>query len=160
MDLKTINRKIDSLNNQLRNLKIKQSCFNQAERKKRARNLIILGANFEILGYEKEDTAVILGFLEENIKLIDKNREYYRDVGTNLLNKRKEEKEKIKQKNVQNIENRQINSDEIKEIMFLSKKYDISTFIKNNFNKTLWETLTLKEFQFLKNNFKEDYSSF
>lgn len=155
MNLKTMNQKIDSLNNQLRNVKIKKSSFNQAERKKRARNLIILGANFEILGYEKEDTSVILGFLKENIKLIDENREYYKNIGTEILNKRKEEKEKIKQKNIQSTITRQINFDEIKELMLLSKKYNISTFIKDNFNKTLWETITLKEFQIIKNNFVE-----
>lgn len=157
MNLKTLNQKIESLNNQLRNIKVKKSNFSQAERKKRARNLIILGANFEILGYEKEDTAVILGFLKENIKLIEKNREYYRNIGTNILEKRKTEKDKIKNQEriKENQEkNRQIGIEEIKELMIISKKYDISNFIKNNFNKTLWETITIKEFEIIKSNFE------
>lgn len=157
MKLKTLNQKIENLNNQLRNIKIKKSSFNQKERKKRARNLIILGANFEILGYEKEDTAVILGFLKENIKLIDKNRDYYKSIGNDILQKRKEEKVKNQEKVKKNQEeNRIINIEEIKILMQLSKKHDISTFIRNNFKKTLWETITLKEFRTIKNNFKEE----
>lgn len=157
MNLKTLNQKIESLNNQLRNIKVKKSSFTQAERKKRARNLIILGANFEILGYEKEDTAVILGFLKENIGLIEKNREYYKNIGTNILEKRKIEKIKNQEiKQNQELEKRVINMNEIKELMQLSKKYDISTFIKNNFKKTLWETITFREFEVIKSNFKEE----
>lgn len=160
MNLKILNEKIDSLNNQLRNLKIKKSSFqssiNQAERKKRARNLIILGANFEILGYEKEETAVILGFLKENISLIDKKREYYKAIGNKILEERKLEKEKIKKDETSTKKGaRQINDDEIKELLLLSKEYDFSTFIKNNFHKTLWETLTVTEFELIKNSFKE-----
>lgn len=157
MKLKILNEKIDSLNNQLRKIKVKKSNFNQTERKKRARNLIILGANFEILGYEKEDTAVILGFLKENIELINKNRDHYKNIGTDLLQKRKEEKIKNQEiKQNQAAEKRLINMDEIKELMQLSKKYDISTFIRNTFKKTLWETITLKEFEAIKANFKEE----
>lgn len=157
MKLKILNDKIDSLNNQLRKIKVKKSNFSQAERKKRARNLIILGANFEILGYEKEDTAVILGFLKENIELINKNRDHYKNIGTDLLQKRKEEKIKNQEiKQNQAAEKRLINMTEIKELIQLSKKYDISTFIRNTFKKTLWETLTLQEFKIIKTNFKED----
>lgn len=155
MKLKTLNQKIENLNNQLRNIQVKKSNYSQRERKKRARNLIILGANFEILGYEKEDTAVILGFLKENISLIDKNREHYKNIGNNILEKRKEEKIKNQEKIKKNQEeNRVINLEEIKELMQLSKKHDISTFIRNNFKKTLWETITLKEFEAIKSNFK------
>lgn len=157
MKLKILNEKIDSLNNQLRKIKVKKSNFSQTERKKRARNLIILGANFEILGYEKEDTAVILGFLKENIELINKNRDHYKNIGTDLLQKRKEEKIKNQEiKQNQAAEKRLINMDEIKELMQLSKKHDISTFIRNNLKKTLWETITLKEFKAIKANFKEE----
>ena len=70
MKIQTLNKQIENIHKQIRNLKIKKSSFSQAERKKRARNLIILGANFEILGYEKEDTRVVLGFLKENIEKI------------------------------------------------------------------------------------------
>lgn len=116
-----------------------------------------MGANFEILGYEKEDTAVILGFLKENIELINKNRDHYKNIGTDLLQKRKEEKIKNQEiKQNQAAEKRLINMDEIKELMQLSKKYDISNFIRNTFKKTLWETITLKEFEAIKANFKEE----
>ncbi len=45
--------------------------------------------------------------------------------------------------------------DEIQELMQLSKQYDISTFIINTLKKTLWETISLKEFEPIKANFKE-----
>lgn len=148
MNIMRLNKKIETLNSQLRKLKIKKYNLSQVERKKRARNLIILGANFEILGYEKEDAKVILGFLKETIYLIEKNREHYFKVGNNLLEERKRKKEK--QINFE--ENRKINDSEIKVLLNLSKNYDISSFIKNNFKKNLWEHLTLAEFNFLKDN--------
>lgn len=147
MKLQTLNKRIDSLNKELRNLKIKKSSISQVERKRRARQLIILGANFEILGYEKEETTVILGFLKENIELINQKREYYRVIGKKILDERKEKGEKQKE------QNRELNSEEIKELMTLSKTHNISSFIKENFNKVLWERLTIKEFEIIKKNF-------
>lgn len=147
MKLQTLNKRIDSLNKELRNLKIKKSSISQVERKRRARQLIILGANFEILGYEKEETTVILGFLKENIELINQKRDYYRVIGKKILDERKEKGEKQKE------HNRELNSEEIKELMTLSKTHNISSFIKKNFNKVLWEKLTIKEFEIIKKNF-------
>lgn len=147
MKLQTLNKRIDSLNKELRNLKIKKSSISQVERKRRTRQLIILGANFEILGYEKEETTVILGFLKENIELINQKRDYYRVIGKKILDERKEKGEKQKE------QNRELNSEEIKELMTLSKTHNISTFIKENFNKVLWERLTIKEFEIIKKNF-------
>lgn len=147
MKLQTLNKRIDSLNKELRNLKIKKSSISQVERKRRARQLIILGANFEILGYEKEETTVILGFLKENIELINQKRDYYRVIGKKILDERKEKGEKQKE------HNRELNSEEIKELMTLSKTHNISSFIKENFNKVLWERLTIKEFEIIKKNF-------
>lgn len=147
MKLQTLNKRIDSLNKELRNLKIKKSSISQVERKRRARQLIILGANFEILGYEKEETTVILGFLKENIELINQKRDYYRVIGKKILDERKEKGEKQKE------QNRELNSEEIKELMTLSKTHNISSFIKENFNKVLWERLTIKEFEIIKKNF-------
>lgn len=147
MKLQILNKRIDSLNKELRNLKIKKSSISQVERKRRARQLIILGANFEILGYEKEETTVILGFLKENIELINQKRDYYRVIGKKILDERKEKGEKQKE------QNRELNSEEIKELMTLSKTHNISSFIKENFNKVLWERLTIKEFEIIKKNF-------
>lgn len=147
MKLQTLNKRIDSLNKELRNLKIKKSSISQVERKRRARQLIILGANFEILGYEKEETTVILGFLKENIELINQKRDYYRVIGKKILDERKEKGEKQKE------HNRELNSEEIKELMTLSKTHNISSFIKENFNKILWERLTIKEFEIIKKIF-------
>ncbi|MEG9320131.1 hypothetical protein [Fusobacterium varium] len=147
MKLQTLNKRIASLNKELRNLKIKKSSISQVERKRRARQLIILGANFEILGYEKEETTVILGFLKENIELINQKRDYYRVIGKKILDERKEKGEKQKE------QNRELNSEEIKELMTLSKTHNISSFIKENFNKVLWERLTIKEFEIIKKNF-------
>lgn len=147
MKLQTLNKRIDTLNRELRNLKIKKSSISQVERKKRTRQLIILGANFEILGYEKEETTVILGFLKENIELINQKRDYYRIIGKKILDERKEKGEKQKE------ESRDLTPDEIRELMILSKTHNISGFIKENFNKVLWETLTIKEFESIKKNF-------
>ena len=149
MKIQTLNKRIENIHKQIRNLKIKKSRFSQEERKKRTRNLIILGANFEILGYEKEDTRVILGFLKENIEKIKQNREYYKCIGEQILEERRK-KEVILSKNT-----REITSDELKELLVLSKEFDIYTYIQVEFKKTLWEKLTLEEFMKLKKHFKE-----
>lgn len=152
MNLQAMNKRIKSLEEKVRKNKIKKSSFNQAERKKRARNLIILGANFEILGYEKEENTVILGFLKENINKIKQNREQYKKIGQAILDERA--KTRLKNKlECTSPEARQVNSDEIKELLILSKKYNISEYIKKEFNKTLWEKLSYKEFILIKKNF-------
>lgn len=154
MNLKEMNIKIKSLEEKVRKNKIKKSSFNQAERKKRARNLIILGANFEILGYEKEENTVILGFLKENINKIKKNREEYKKIGQSILDERSNTRLKNKLKD-DPPEIRQINSDEIKELLVLAKNYNISDYIKKEFNKNLWETLNYNEFILIKKKFTQ-----
>lgn len=154
MDLQLMNKRIKSLQEKIRKNKIKKSSFNQAERKKRARNLIILGANFEILGYEKEENTVILGFLKENIDKINQNREQYRKIGQAILDERAKARLENNIK-YNSSENRQINSDEIKELLILAKTHNISDYIKKNFNKNLWEQLSHKEFILLKENFNK-----
>lgn len=151
MDLQSMNKRIKVLEEKIRKNKIKKSSFNQAERKKRARNLIILGANFEILGYEKEENSVILGFLKENIDKIKLNREHYKKIGQDILDQRA--KARLENKSKSEAEERQINSDEIKELLSLSKKHNISEYIQKNFRKTLWENLSYKEFKLIKNTF-------
>lgn len=146
MKIQTLNKQIENIHKQIRNLQIKKSSFSQAERKKRARNLIILGANFEILGYEKEDTRVVLGFLKENIEKIKQNRDYYKSIGEQVLEERRK-------KEVILSSTRQITSTELKELLVLSKEFDISTYIQTEFKKTLWEKLTLEEFMKLKKHF-------
>jgi phosphopantetheine adenylyltransferase len=152
MNLQAMNKRIKNLEEKLRKNKIKKSSFSQAERKKRARNLIILGANFEILGYEKEENTVILGFLKENINKIKQNRELYKEIGQSILDERAKTRLENKLEHT-SPETRQVNSDEIKELLILSKKYNISEYIKQEFNKTLWEKLTYKEFILIKKNF-------
>lgn len=154
MNLQTMNKRIKSLEEKIRKNKIKKSSFNQAERKKRARNLIILGANFEILGYEKEENTVILGFLKENIYKIKQNREQYKKIGQAILDERAKARLENKLENT-SPETRQVNSDELKELLILSKKYNISEYIKKEFNKTLWEKLSYKEFILIKKTFVE-----
>lgn len=154
MNLQTMNKRIKSLEEKIRKNKIKKSSFNQAERKKRARNLIILGANFEILGYEKEENTVILGFLKENIYKIKQNREQYKKIGQAILDERAKARLENKLENT-SPETRQVNSDELKELLILSKKYNISEYIKKEFNKTLWEKLSYKEFILIKKTFAE-----
>lgn len=143
MKLQTLNNRIENLKKELRNTKVKKAKFLSSQsleqRKKRTRNLIILGANFEILGYEKEHTATILGFLKENIHLINEKRAYYKNIGEKILEERSKEKE--------NNSNQQITTKELKELMNLSKTHNISNFIQKKFNKSLWETLTFKEFE-------------
>lgn len=154
MNLQAMNKRIKSLEEKIRKNKIKKSSFNQAERKKRARNLIILGANFEILGYEKEENTVILGFLKENINKIKQNREQYKKIGQAILDERAKVRLENKLENT-SPETRQVNSDELKELLILSKKYNISEYIKKEFNKTLWEKLSYKEFILIKKTFAE-----
>lgn len=154
MNLQAMNKRIKSLEEKIRKNKIKKSSFNQVERKKRARNLIILGANFEILGYEKEENTVILGFLKENINKIKQNREQYKKIGQAILDERAKARLENKLENT-SPETRQVNSNELKELLILSKKYNISEYIKKEFNKTLWEKLSYKEFILIKKTFAE-----
>lgn len=155
MNLQLMNKRIKSLEGKIRKNKIKKSSFNQAERKKRARNLIILGANFEILGYEKEENAVILGFLKENINKIKQNREEYKKIGQSILDERAKVRLENKLKFTSQ-EKRQINSDEIKELLILSKKYNISEYIQEEFKKTLWEKLTYEEYLLVFKQFSDN----
>ncbi|SKA12231.1 hypothetical protein SAMN02745174_02615 [Cetobacterium ceti] len=153
MKIKELNRKLENINNQLRSLRVKKSNFtlniSLEKRKKRVKNLIVLGANFEILGYEKENTAVILGFLKENLHKIEQHREYYKNIGEKILEDRKNNKKTSQ-------DQRQINSEELKELLVLSKNYNVSAYIQTEFKKTLWETLTVKEFSQLKKYFLEN----
>lgn len=150
MKIKELNRKLENINNQLRSLRVKKSNFtlniSLEKRKKRVKNLIVLGANFEILGYEKENTAVILGFLKENLHKIEQHREYYKNIGEKILEDRKNNKKTSQ-------DQRQINSEELKELLVLSKNYNVSAYIQTEFKKNLWENLTIKEFNDLKTYF-------
>lgn len=147
VSLKNLNKQLDYLNKQLRNNKIKKSNLSIKLRKQRARNLIILGSNFEILGYEKEDTRVILGFLKENISLIPKNREHYKQVGIEVLEE--------KRKKTTMAEEKLISSEQLKELLIIAKTNDISVYIQRNFKKKLWDTLSQNEFLNLKQHFNK-----
>ncbi|MGL5797278.1 MAG: conjugal transfer protein TraD [Cetobacterium sp.] len=152
--------KIDELNEKLRKNKLKLekierennlnlSKNNSLKRKKRARNLIMLGALFEAVDLDKEHANSLLGFLIQNKELYLKNREEYFKIGEISF---KERKSSVKTNDL----NRQVTEDEIKELLKLFSKFEekglnMGVIIQQEFRKKLFSELTLKEFQILKN---------
>ena len=67
------------------------SKINLDKRKERAHNLIVKGALLEMLGIEKENNEVILGFLSTFPK-DEKTKEYYEKIGKELFEKLKKNK--------------------------------------------------------------------
>ena len=65
--------------------------FLEKKRKERAHNLIVKGALLEMLGIEKENNEVILGFLSTFPK-DEKTKEYYKKIGKELFEKLKKNK--------------------------------------------------------------------
>lgn len=153
--------KIDELNEKIkknkekfqkleRDEKIKLSGENREKRRRRVRNLIMLGALFEIENLEKESGEALLGFLHENKKIFFKNRDKYFEIGESILEKRK---------NLKNQENNGIGKEEIKELLelvniFKSKNQDLGVFIQERFKKRLFQDLTKNEVQAIKDYIK------
>lgn len=153
--------KIDELNEKIkknkekiqkleRDEKIRLSEENREKRRKRARNLIMLGALFEIEDLHKEKASTLLGFLHENKNIFFKNKNIYFEIGENLLQNRKKSKNK---------EVNEIEKEEIKELLelvniFKSKNKDLGVFIQEKFRKKLFQDLTKNEFQIIKDYIK------
>lgn len=153
--------KIDELNEKIkknkerfqkleRDKKIYTSNKSREKRRKRARNLIMLGALFEIENLEKESGEALLGFLHENKEIFFKNRDKYFGIGESILEKRK---------SLKNQENNGVGKEEIKELLelvniFKSKNQDLGVFIQEKFRKKLFQDLTKSEFQVIKDYIK------
>lgn len=145
---------IDKLNNKLEKLERskKKYLFNEngEKRRKRARNLIMLGALFEIENLDKENGKALLGFLHENKEIFFKNRDKYFEIGESILEKRK---------NLKNQENNGVEKEEIKELLelvniFKSKNQDLGVYIQEKFKKKLFQDLTINEFKIIKDYIK------
>lgn len=145
---------IDKLNNKLEKLERskKKYLFNEngEKRRKRARNLIMLGALFEIENLDKENGKALLGFLHENKDIFFKNRDKYFEIGESILEKRKSFKNK---------ENDMVGKEEIKELLelvniFKSKNQDLGVYIQEKFKKKLFQDLTTNELKTIKNYIK------
>lgn len=145
---------IDKLNNKLEKLERskKKYLFNEngEKRRKRARNLIMLGALFEIENLDKENGKALLGFLHENKEIFFKNRNKYFEIGESILEKRK---------NLKNQENNGVGKEEIKELLelvniFKSKNQDLGVYIQEKFKKKLFQDLTINEFKIIKDYIK------
>ncbi|ERT65593.1 conjugal transfer protein TraD [Cetobacterium somerae] len=153
--------KIDELNEKLqksreklqeleRDKKIYMSNESREKRRKRARNLIMLGALFEIESLDKESGEALLGFLHENKEVFFKNRDKYFEKGKEILEKRK---------NLKNQENNEIGKEEIKELLelvniFKSKNQDLGVYIQERFKKKLFQDLTISQFEIIKDYIK------
>ena len=98
MEIDSLNRQIQKKKEKLQKLerdkKIYMSNESREKRRKRARNLIMLGVLFEIENLEKESGEALLGFLHENKEIFLKNRDKYFGIGENILEKRKSFKNK------------------------------------------------------------------
>ena len=145
---------IDKLNNKLEKLERskKKYLFNEngEKRRKRARNLIMLGALFEIENLDKENGKALLGFLHENKEIFFKNRDKYFEIGESILEKRK---------NLKNQESNGVGKEEIKELLelvniFKSKNQDLGVYIQEKFKKKLFQDLTINEFKIIKDYIK------
>lgn len=153
--------KIDELNEKLqksreklqkleRDKKKYMSNESREKRRKRARNLIMLGALFEIESLDKESGEALLGFLHENKEVFFKNRDKYFEKGKEILEKRK---------NLKNQENNEIGKEEIKELLelvniFKSKNQDLGVYIQKRFKKKLFQDLTISQFEIIKDYIK------
>lgn len=145
---------IDKLNNKLEKLERskKKYLFNEngEKRRKRARNLIMLGALFEIENLDKENGKALLGFLHENKEIFFKNRDKYFEIGESILEKRK---------NLKNQESNGVGKEEIKELLelvniFKSKNQDLGVYIQEKFKKKLFQDLTINEVKIIKDYIK------
>lgn len=145
---------IDKLNNKLEKLERskKKNLFNEngEKRRKRARNLIMLGALFEIENLDKENGKALLGFLHENKEIFFKNRDKYFEIGESILEKRK---------NLKNQESNGVGKEEIKELLelvniFKSKNQDLGVYIQEKFKKKLFQDLTINELKIIKDYIK------
>lgn len=130
-----------------RNEKIILTNRNKEKRRKRVRNLIMLGALFEIENLHRENASSLLGFLHENKELFIKYKEKYFEIGESIFQNRKESKNNL---------TNEIGKNEIKELLqlsniFKSKNQDLGVFIQERFKKKLFEELTIKEFHIIKN---------
>ena len=153
--------KIDELNEKLqksreklqeleRDKKMYMSNESREKRRKRARNLIMLGALFEIESLDKESGEALLGFLHENKEVFFKNRDKYFEKGKEILEKRK---------NLKNQENNEVGKEEIKELLelvniFKSKNQDLGVYIQERFKKKLFQDLTISQFEIIKDYIK------
>ena len=155
MDIDSLNRQIQKNKEKLQKLerdkKIYMSNESREKRRKRARNLIMLGALFEIENLEKESGEALLGFLHENKEIFFKNRNKYFEIGESILEKRKSFKNK---------ENDMVGKEEIKELLelvniFKSKNQDLGVYIQEKFKKKLFQDLTIEEFKTIKNYVKQ-----
>lgn len=154
MELDSLNRQIQKKKEKLQKLerdkKIYMSNESREKRRKRARNLIMLGALFEIENLEKESGEVLLGFLHENKEIFFKNRDKYFEIGESILEKRKSFKNK---------ENDMVGKEEIKELLelvniFKSKNQDLGVYIQEKFKKKLFQDLTIIELKVIKDYIK------
>lgn len=154
MELDSLNEQIQKKKEKLQKLerdkKIYMSNESREKRRKRARNLIMLGALFEIENLEKENGSALLGFLHENKEIFLENRDKYFEIGESILEKRKSFKNK---------ENDMVGKEEIKELLelvniFKSKNQDLGVFIQEKFKKKLFQDLTINEFKVIKDYIK------
>ncbi|MGL5614527.1 conjugal transfer protein TraD [Cetobacterium sp.] len=151
MEIDSLNRQIQKKKEKLQKLerdkKIYMSNESREKRRKRARNLIMLGALFEIENLHRENASSLLGFLHENKELFIKYKEKYFEIGESIFQNRKESKNNL---------TNEIGKNEIKELLQLSnifkiKNQDLGVFIQERFKKKLFEELTIKEFHIIKN---------
>lgn len=154
MEIDSLNRQIQKKKEKLQKLerdkKIYTSNESREKRRKRARNLIMLGALFEIENLEKESGEALLGFLHENKEIFFKNRDKYFEIGESILEKRKSFKNK---------ENDMVGKEEIKELLelvniFKSKNQDLGVYIQEKFKKKLFQDLTINDFKIIKDYIK------
>lgn len=154
MEIDSLNRKIQKEKEKLQKLerdkKIYMSNESREKRRKRARNLIMLGALFEIENLEKENGSTLLGFLHENKEIFFKNRDKYFEIGESILEKRK---------NLKTQENNEVGKEEIKELLelvniFKSKNQDLGVYIQEKFKKKLFQDLTINEVKIIKDYIK------
>lgn len=155
MKIDELNTRIEKNKKELEKLerdeKIVLTNKNKEKRRKRTRNLIMLGALFEIENLHRENASSLLGFLHENKEMFIKYKEKYFEIGENIFEKRKNSKS--------NIVN-EVGKDEIKELLeliniFKCKNQDLGVFIQERFKKKLFEELTIKEFHIIKNYISE-----
>ena len=148
---KQIQKNKEKLQKLERDYKIKLSNEAKDKRRKRARHLIMLGALFEIEDLDKENAAILLGFLHENKDNILKNKHRYLEVGERILNSRK---------NIKIEENKEVGKDEMKELLelvniFKIKNKDLGAFIQEKFNKKLFQNITIAELKIIKDYIKD-----
>ncbi|MGL4788355.1 MAG: hypothetical protein ACRCWZ_01215 [Cetobacterium sp.] len=154
MKIDELNMKIQDTKEKLQKLerdkKIRSNYEKRENRRKRARNLIMLGALFEIENLHRENASTLLGFIHENKDLFFKNRDRYFEIGEKILEARK---------NLKTGEIKEVGEWEIKELLelvsiFKSKNKDLGVFIQEKFKKKLFQDLTVNEFKIIKEYIK------